>query len=77
VRLVFAAIVDAAAVAVAGFAGFWLGYHLTPCSDVSDCPPLAPVTVIAVIVFVGTYFLVGYYFLHRTVGQWLLGVKDR
>ena len=74
-RRLLSALLDAGAVAVAGFAGFWIGFHLTPCKDVSSCGPLAPVTVVAVVVFVALYFTTGHFLFDRTPGQWLLKVR--
>jgi hypothetical protein len=70
------AIVDAAVTAALGFAGFWLGYHLTPCRDVSSCAPLAPITVIAVIVFVAAYFVGGHLFFRSTPAERLFGARN-
>jgi hypothetical protein len=75
-RWLLSALIDAGAVALAGFAGFWLGFHVTACKDVSSCGPLAPVTVVAVVLFVAVYFAVGHFLLGRTPGEWLLRVKQ-
>ena len=76
-RRVVAALIDSAATALLGFAGFWVGYHATPCATVSECPPLAPAAVVGVLLFAGLYYLGGYLLHRSTPGQWVMDVDGR
>lgn len=76
VKRAIAALIDAALVALLGYAGFRLAVPLSGCQDLSSCPQLTPLTVVAALAFIAIYFLGTYLLWHRTFGQRALGLRQ-
>jgi len=74
VRAALAPIVDLALCAVVSYLGFSAGVLLAGCRDMSNCPALAPLAILGVVVGVALYFVAGYFLWRTTPGRWACGV---
>jgi hypothetical protein len=75
VRWALAAFLDSVLVGSLAFGALQLAYHSTPCSDVSNCFPLAPAVVACVLLSIVLYYLVSVRILKATPGQLIFRVE--
>jgi hypothetical protein len=73
-RAVLATIVDLALCAVVSYLGFRAGVLIAGCRDMSNCPPLAPLVILGVVVGIILYFGAGYLLWRTTPGRRACGV---
>lgn len=72
-KTVLAAGMDTLAVLLLGFLGFRLAVAAAPCKDLGACTPLTPMVVIAAVILIAAYFLLGYAVWGRTPGTRVFG----
>ncbi len=76
IRRAIAALIDAALAALLGYIGFRLAVPLSGCTELSSCPQLTPLILVAAIAIIGLYFFTAYVAWHQTIGQIILRIPS-
>lgn len=74
VRRLIAAVIDVAAIAILGLLAFRCALWIEPCGG-GQCPLLAPLSVVLMLLALLLYFGAGHFLWHTTPGEHIAGPK--